>query len=249
MKQNKARYFIGDFETTVYEGQTDTEVWASASVELFTDDVKVFHSIGEQFEYFKSIPGHIVVYYHNLKFDGNFWLSYLLVNLGFTQALLDKDGKPDWAKSKDMPNNSVSYVISELGQWYLIDIKVNNRIIELRDSMKLLPFSVAEIGKSFNTKHQKLDIEYTGFRYAGCNITEEEINYIKNDVLVMKEALEIMFTQGHKKLTIGSCCLAEFRRLFGSKPYERCFPEFIRNTYRRIGLQCTKCWRICKALI
>lgn len=31
-------------------------------------------------------------------------------------------------------------------------------------------------------------------------LTPEEQEYIKNDVLVVKEALEIMFTDGHKKL-------------------------------------------------
>lgn len=46
-------------------------------------------------------------------------------------------------------------------------------------------------------------MEYTGYRYAGCEITEEEQKYIANDVLVVKEALEIMFQQGHDKLTIG----------------------------------------------
>ena len=75
-----------DFETTVYKGQVNTEVWASASVELFTEDVKIFHSIEEQFEYFKSLDTNICAYYHNLKFDGAFWLSYLLVDLGFKQA-------------------------------------------------------------------------------------------------------------------------------------------------------------------
>ena len=74
---------MGDFETTVYKGQTDTEVWASACVELFTEDVRIFHSIGEQFDYFTSLNENLVVYYHNLKFDGAFWLSYLLVDLGF----------------------------------------------------------------------------------------------------------------------------------------------------------------------
>ena len=39
-----------DIETTVYEGQEHTEVWASASVELFTEDVHIFHSIAEQFD-------------------------------------------------------------------------------------------------------------------------------------------------------------------------------------------------------
>ena len=32
MKVKKYRYFMCDFETTVYKGQVNTEVWASASV-------------------------------------------------------------------------------------------------------------------------------------------------------------------------------------------------------------------------
>ena len=41
---------MGDFETTVYQGQVNTEVWASALVEFNTEDVKIFHSIGETFD-------------------------------------------------------------------------------------------------------------------------------------------------------------------------------------------------------
>ena len=41
--KNSYRYFVGDFETTVFDGQTHTEVWASASAELFEDNVKYKH--------------------------------------------------------------------------------------------------------------------------------------------------------------------------------------------------------------
>lgn len=68
-------------------------------------------------------------------------------------------------------------------------------------------------------------MEYTGFRYAGCNITEKEKEYIANDVLVVKEALEIMFTEGHNKLTIGSCCLEEYKKIIGKEDYETLFPN------------------------
>lgn len=217
-----------DFETTVYKGQVKTEVWASASVELFTEDVKIFHSIEEQFDYFKSLGTNICAYYHNLKFDGAFWLSYLLVDLGFKQAytpLNEQETEVEWLKEKEMPNNSFKYSISDKGQWYTIIIKVNNHFIEIRDSLKLLPFSVKRIGQSFGTKHKKLDMEYTGFRYAGCNITEKEKEYIANDVLVVKEALEIMFTEGHNKLTIGSCCLEEYKKIMGKEDYEVFFPS------------------------
>lgn len=228
MKTRSSRIFVGDFETTVYKGQVNTEVWASACVEMFTEDVHIFHSIGEQFDYFVSLGAHVVCYYHNLKFDGSFWLSYLLVDLGFKQAtkkLSENSQDIRFLPPKDMPNNSFTYSISSMGQWYRITIKVHDKIIEFRDSLKLLPFSVKKIGKSFGTKHKKLEMEYTGFRYAGCEITPDEQEYIKNDILVVKEALEIMYTEGHKRLTIGSCCLAEYKKSVGGKTYKRYFPQ------------------------
>lgn len=228
MKVKKYRYFVGDFETTVYDNQDITEVWASASVEMFTEDVNIFHSIGEQFEYFKNLKSNIVVYYHNLKFDGAFWLSFLLCDMKLEQALVKPNGDLNgayWENEKDMKNNTFKYSISDKGMWYTIIIKVNNHFIEIRDSLKLLPFSVKRIGESFKTKHKKLDMEYKGFRYAGCEITEEEQHYIKNDVLVVKEALEIMFNQGHNKLTIGACCLGEFEKTYDKQDYEMFFPN------------------------
>nr|DAG18650.1 MAG TPA: DNA polymerase B [Caudoviricetes sp.] len=228
MRNRNNRYFVGDFETTVYKGQVNTEVWASACVEMFTEDVHIFHSIGEQFDYFVSLDSHIICYYHNLKFDGSFWLSYLMVDLGLKQAtekLSDNSEEIRFLPPKDMPNNTFTYSISSMGQWYRVTIKIHDKIIELRDSLKLLPFSVKKIGKSFGTKHKKLEMEYTGFRYAGCEITPDEQEYIKNDILVVKEALEIMFTEGHKKLTIGSCCLAEYKKSVGGKTYKKYFPQ------------------------
>ena len=254
MKVRKFRYFMGDFETTVYQGQLNTEVWASAVVELGTENVEIFHSIGETFDYLKSLDSDIVIYYHNLKFDGSFWLSYLMVDLRYEQAatLPELDETTDkfrWVEQKEMRNKTFTYSISDMGQWYRIIIKVNDRLIEIRDSLKLLPFTVKRIGDSFKTKHKKLDMEYKGFRYAGCVITDEEKEYIRNDVLVVKEALEIMREEGHSKLTIGSCCLAEYKNLLGKPLYYKYFPnlyeipidssygadnagEYIRRSYR-----------------
>lgn len=227
MRTRNFRHFVGDFETTVYAGQESTEVWASACVEMFTEDVHIFHSIEEQYNYFLSLKSDIICYYHNLKFDGNFWLYYLLVDLSYSQAY-NTTGETvadiSWQSTNEMKNKSVAYLISDMGQWYRIIIKVNGYVIELRDSLKLLPFSVKRIGDSFKTKHKKLEMEYTGFRYAGCTITDEEREYIANDILVVKEALEIMFTEGHKKLTIGSCCLQEYKRSIGAKRYAELFP-------------------------
>lgn len=259
-RKRKYRYFSCDFETTVWDKatieklgqQTYTEVWASAVVELNTEDVHIFHSIDDTFEYFRSLNCNLICYYHNLKFDGNFWLYYLLNVKKWSQATEQTgSGEYDLAfrKQKEMLNNTFSYSISDKGQWYTLTMKTGNYVIQLRDSLKLLPFSVKAIGKAFKTKHQKLEMEYKGFRYAGCEITEDEKKYISNDVLVVKEALEKMFSDGYNKLTIGACCLSEFKDKIDSEMYDVMFPdltqipvdpsydagtvdEYIRHSYR-----------------
>ena len=238
MRTRKCRHYCCDFETTVFPGQEYTEVWAAACVEMYTEDVRIFHSIDEQFEFFCDTRQNLICYYHNLKFDGAFWLSYLLTDLGHKQAAVRRttgeddfyeDGEADdfaWVDPWKMKAKTVQYVISDMGQWYKIVVKYDKyHIIEFRDSLKLLPFSLATIGKSFKTKHQKLEMTYEGIRYAGCEITPEETDYIRNDVLVLKEALEIMYNQGSSRLTIGSCCLAEFRATMSNTEYQEYFPN------------------------
>lgn len=203
-----------DFETTVYEGQDYTEVWAAAMVEIGTEDVRIYHSIDEWFDALFKLPGNVVCYFHNLKFDGTFILSYLLEQPDWEKACEGsvEDGTFAWVAMKDMPNKTYKYTISaDMGQWYSMTLKKGGKTVEIRDSLKLLPFSVERIGNSFGTKHKKLTMEYKGFRYAGCPITDEEKRYIANDVLVVAEALESMFSEGHDHLTIGSCCFSEFK--------------------------------------
>lgn len=248
--------YVCDFETTVYDGQTSTEVWAAAITQLYdeTETVHIFNSLPQLFDHVKSLDKSLTLYYHNLKFDGWFWLSHLIIDLGFDLALDgDMTKHPElvrWVKNRDMKNNTIKCAISAMGQWYSITIKTNNRIIEIKDSLKLLPFSVENIGESFKTKHRKLKMEYKGLRYAGCDITPEEREYIANDVLVVKEALEVMFDKGHSKLTIGSCCMSEFKRTYIEEEYKLLFPnlaeipldkevfgasnvdEYVRNSYR-----------------
>lgn len=210
------KIYACDFETTVYDGQTDTEVWSSALVQLTTEDVIVHGHIEDTLAYFTNLSEDVILYYHNLKFDGSFWLDYLMNKTTYQLAFEWYDEEQtcgEWIDTKKMPRHSFKYLISSMGQWYTMTLKTEyGYTITMRDSLKLLPFSLQDIGKSFKTKHQKLTMEYTGKRYAGCDISEEELEYIKNDVLVLKEALEYMFNEGHQKLTIGSCCLEEFKK-------------------------------------
>lgn len=224
----KTRVFVGDFETSVYPGQTSTEVWSSAVVELGTEDVMIHHSIGETFRFFEDLKQNAIIYYHNLKFDGEFWMYYLIKVMGYKQAIILDEEHPElsqWIERKRMPRHSVRYQISDRGLWYSITVRFGTHYLEIRDSLKLLPFSVKKLGKDFKTKHQKLTMEYTGKRHAGCSISPEEEEYIKNDVLVVKECLEKMFEEGHDKITIASCAITEYKKLLGGDLFKAMFPN------------------------
>ena len=227
MSQRKCKIFCADFETSVYSGQTNTEVWSAACVEFGTEDVKIFTSINDQYNFFANQYTNLIVYYHNLKFDGSFWLNFLLNHEKLKPAYItDESGHPTgFLENKKMPSGTFKYLISTLGQWYTITIKTHNRIIEIRDSLKLLPFELRQIGIDFETKHQKLTMEYVGERHAGGTITPEEREYIKNDVLVLKEAIEKMYARNWDRLTIGSVCLHEYRNLLGKQLCRQWFPD------------------------
>lgn len=193
-----------DFETTVYEGQTRTDVWSAAYTEVGNnkpENVRVLGNISAFIEELFQARVKTIAYFHNLKFDGMFIVDFLL-NEGYTFNRVH---------ASKLMNKEFTCSISDRGQWYTITVKRYNTVIEFRDSLKLLPMALKRVGQSFRTEHQKLDMEYKGFRYPNCPITDEELSYIKNDVLVLSEGLKSMFDMGVDGLTIGSVCMKRYK--------------------------------------
>lgn len=83
------KYYACDFETTSYEGITSTEVWSASFAELYQEEVTVLGNIADFMNYFiKMKSRRAILYFHNLKFDGEFIICYLLNNgykLGHTE--------------------------------------------------------------------------------------------------------------------------------------------------------------------
>ena len=119
-KRNKVSYFVGDFETTVYPEQDHTEVWLSAVVSFYSDDVVIFKNIDETLKFLSSIGNDIVIYYHNLKFDGSFWICWLETH-NFKRGVVEDGDK----KKDELENGEYITLISNLGQWYNITIKID----------------------------------------------------------------------------------------------------------------------------
>lgn len=233
-----------DFETVVYKGQKSTEVWSASYARLFSDKVMVFHSLPEMLRDIFDYRCNVYCWFHNLRFDGSFIVLYLLEH-GW-----------QWTNAKKTDTKQFKTLISKENRWYSITLNTGNGIIEIRDSVKIMPMKLKELHKAFNTEHEKLEMEYEGRRYAGCNITQEEMEYIINDVLLLKEALEVMINEGHIKLTIGSCALDEYKHTIGKRDFENLMPNlknheidaeyyghtnaesFIRKTYKGAFCYC-----------
>ena len=125
MKEQK-KYYVSDFETTVYEGQIRTDVWAAGNVELYTEDTTIDGSIEDYFNRIFSYDWNSVIYFHNLKFDGSFIIDYLLQVRGFKQATITLSDKPydlKFMDKKEMLNSTFITNISSRGQWYTIVLK------------------------------------------------------------------------------------------------------------------------------
>lgn len=217
--------YTADFETTT--DANDCRVWLWAICEIgFPDNVYYGNDIDSFFNICKE-SGNLILYFHNLKFDGSFILNWL-----FNNGFLFVDGKK-------IPNGCFTTLISDKGLFYKIKIRFDNgNSLELRDSLKLLTFSVDQIAKAFNLPYQKLEIDYSKHRPIGYEPTEKEKDYIHSDVAIMSLALHQIFGMGYKKLTQGSCALDDFIKIIGGKKkFRHIFPLLpydseIRKSYK-----------------
>lgn len=201
--------YTADFETTTDEN--DCRVWAYGICNIDnTDDFIYGNDIDEFLNFCRKKENHNI-YFHNLKFDGEFIISRLL-NLGF-EHIEDKKQKRD---------KTFCTLISEMGQFYSIVVyfEVKNKKVNkvtFFDSLKILPFSVDKIAKSFNLEISKLKIDYDEKREKGHILTKEEVDYLRNDVTIVAKALRILFNENLKQMTQGSNAIHDFKKMVGDK--------------------------------
>lgn len=202
----KKRKFTCDFETTT--DPNDCRVWAYALCEIGNPDNFIYgNSIYQLMDWCANQKDNVTLYFHNLKFDGEF-ICYWCETNGFT-----------WVESsKTAATDTYSTLITNMGAWYSIEIyfevkgKHRNKVT-IYDSLKLLNFSVDAIAKGFDLPIRKLELDYDTYRPEGHELTPHEIDYIRNDVEIMARALDIFMKQGHSKMTIGSNALQNFKDL------------------------------------
>lgn len=234
VKNENKKHYTADFETLVLDEESITKgkptyVWAWALCDIDNiEDVKYGTSINTFFTQLEKLRSGSVVYFHNLKYDGQFIIPYLLKNK-YTQL----------SDARKMLPRSYTTLVSEIGIWYNIKVKFQNKkTIEINDSLKKLPFSVKALAKQLGLPEQKGEIDYKKYRKEGGILSEEDKDYIRRDVQIVARSLkEICFSNDLYKMTIGSDCMnyyksitPNFKEIFPQLPKE--VDEFCRMAYK-----------------
>lgn len=230
------RLYVADFETVVEADPTTqekTEVWWAGLCPVLErpepEHVRDWNNIYEFIEALSLLEDNAIVFFHNERFDGSYLLN-CLDDLGFIPAMSWEDENhyaPKW--QQNMMSDTYSCLVSSMGEWYSIRIRFDDRTIEIRDSAKKLPMTLEDIGKNFDTKYKKLTMQYENdenvHHRAFGNITEEEREYAFHDLLVLSEAMWIIWYKYNMHgITIASDALREYKELMGPE-YDELFPN------------------------
>lgn len=194
--------FVADFETTanrVYNIKTrklDRQLsstwvcaWDLMPVELEPDpsDIRsgrtidsfmaAVHDIYDLVNEERKLPRKVTVFTHNLKFDGDFIIWWLLHGHGT--------------------------ISNEVRENVLYSFTAHYEGIEItfRDSLKILPQSAAKIGELYGIKKLRGEWDYNKYRDEYTEITEQEWKYVDHDVMIISRALADYRQQGYVENT------------------------------------------------
>lgn len=220
----KRKSYVADFETTT--NLEDCRVWCFSISEIGNEENTIVGKTIVDFFNHISTLGSCIIYFHNLRFDAQFILSYILNN-GY-KHVQDK---------KYMRRKTFTSLISGLGVFYSIEVKLENgNLITFYDSLKKIPRPVKQIPKDFGLEEEKGEIDYNKERPIGYELDENEKSYVMHDTIIVSKALNIQFEQGLDKMTIAGDAIAsvksmtDFRTLFPVLTKEE--DEFVRKSYR-----------------
>lgn len=227
MSRRERQRWSCDFETTTQEDDCRVWAWAVSCVDD-PDRVLFGNSIEGFMAWCATLPDGSCLWFHNLKFDGEFIFNHILAQ--------------GWEWVEDVAESTpltFSTLISDKGQHYQYHLRFSATVaIEVRDSLKVIPLPVAKIPKAFGLPDAKLTLDYQGVREVGHELTQEERDYVREDVVIVAKALRILLDDGMTRLTSGANSMAAYKReMGGEKGFRRKFPEpdyddMVRRSYR-----------------
>ena len=210
--------YVGDFETCTWL-KDETYVWAWAVCEIGNEKNIIIDNNIDSFIEFCQKEKNPTIYFHNLKFDSEFIIFWALKN-GFKHV----------DNIKDAESKTFTTLIGQMGEFYSVTLyfyKQGKKVkkVTFYDSLKIIPMSVDKIAKSFKLPESKLEIDYNKPRKLNHKLTKQEQEYIKNDVVIVAKALNVLFSEGLDKMTQGSNALADYKKIITKSKFNDLFPQ------------------------
>ena len=192
--------FVGDFENTT--GGNVTYTYGGGFMETVDPDATIFENIDDSMNYILSLPKRSLLYFHNGSNYDDHLIVYWLLQHGYVET-------------EDKNVRKRFYGICADGKWYVLKIHVRNYVIEIRDTCLLINGSLSAAGKALGCPTSKLvgTIDYDKQRGDGYVMDDVEREYLRHDVLLLKEIVVAMQSMGGlaNYITAGAFAFAEMK--------------------------------------
>ena len=238
-------YYVADFETSSTD-ETEEEVFVYATGLMKVNDkrnILYYNNNIENFvkDLYKMETSTSIIYFHNLSFDIEFLLNYLVNNQGFKQVVNsyeeNEEGLNIKSDNREMKHSKTFEIIYANGTFYQVTLnlyydkfidgtkeKTCMKQIIFKDSYKIASFPLVKIAKDFlGITIPKDGINHHYIRRRNYLLNSEEMKYLYDDVKILKDFINLILIQGINvnsnykviidKMTIASQSLNEFKHL------------------------------------
>lgn len=221
MRKKTLPIYCADFETTSkaqYDIEKETRVYLWCIKSLDEKHSQMGVDIKSFFDELSTLEENVVVYFHNLSFDGEFIMWYLLrEGYNYQQDLKESN-----------TFKTFEPIIDEMGSIYQIKVRLENtHYVEIRCSYKLFPKSIADIGEMVGVKKLNETHNYDEIKNYNSidELTEEEKMYINNDVTIMCRLIKYLNEVGINGITMSSSAYKNWRM----DKYQLCKHQMIKD--------------------
>lgn len=231
-------YYVGDFENST--NGDSTYVYGAGFMSIEDSDATIFENIDDAMKYLAKLPKSSVVYFHNFANYDSWIIIDWLLNNGYT-----------FTNDKNI-NKRFTGIITDDRRVYQLKVRFNKYMVEFRDTVLLIQGKLDTIGKNFKCDTAKLvgtiDYDDPNKAKAGYKMTDIERQYLRNDVVLLKEVLQKALTMGGitNYLTAGSFAFNEMKHsiyqfLHGlsdqemeAKRLSKWYKKDLQDTYRAV---------------
>lgn len=250
-----SNHYFADFETTSMDNYLvdgEVRVWAWRILDIFGNACQGTDLL--EFLYYcrKISKGNsIYIWFHNLKFDFSYIESFLLSSTmaQFKHELPMKYKYQTWGREYTTTRDDMGNLYG--ARWFTS----KGSVVSFYDSAKIFPTTAEELGKLVGVRKLTEKIDYEAYRPLHYEPTDDEWEYLKNDVDILRDVM-IRHFEDHPnvKMTRSSYAFSELKAEYnkqntpknwakikkdnkykrGVTYFDHCFPSTNPDLYRKL---------------